>query len=140
VSEENKALVRRYFETVDETKGDWDVLDQFLAEDFVTHSPFPGHSPDREGMKQQSKMFEQATPGDHVIKDQVAEGDKVVTYVLGRGRHAGELMGIPATGRDVEVEGIAIHRIADGKIVEHWAVSDLASLLQQIGALPAPQP
>jgi predicted ester cyclase len=52
--------------------------------------------------------------------------------------HEGELLGIAATGKSVETEGIAIHRIRDGQIVEHWAVSDLARVLQQIGVLPGP--
>ena len=52
--------------------------------------------------------------------------------------HAGELLGIPATNKEVETEGIAIHRVRDGKIVEYWAVSDIARVLQQVGALPGP--
>jgi predicted ester cyclase len=67
---------------------------------------------------------------------QVAEGDLVVSLIVGRGVHAGELLGIPATNRDVETEGIVIHRIRDGKIAEYWAVTDVARVLQQVGALP----
>jgi predicted ester cyclase len=57
---------------------------------------------------------------------------------VGKGVHAGELLGIPATGKEVETEGIAIHRVADGKIVEYWGVTDTVRVLQQVGALPAP--
>ena len=59
-------------------------------------------------------MFRQATPGRHEIPLQVAEGDLVVSLIVGFGRHEGELLGIPATGNEVETEGIAIHRIRDG--------------------------
>jgi len=52
--------------------------------------------------------------------------------------HAGELLGIPPTNKEVETEGIAIHRIRDGKIVEYWSVTDVARVLQQVGALPGP--
>ena len=45
-------------------------------------------------------------------------------------------MGIPATNKEVETEGIAIHRIRDGKIVEYWSVTDIARVLQQVGVLP----
>ena len=57
---------------------------------------------------------------------------------MGRGVHAGELLGIPATNKEVETEGIAIHRVRDGKIVEYWSVSDVARVLQQVGVLPGP--
>jgi predicted ester cyclase len=68
---------------------------------------------------------------------QVAEGDLVVSRILGRGVHSGELLGIPATNNEVETDGIAIHRIRDGKIVEYWSVVDVARVLQQVGAMPA---
>lgn len=54
--------------------------------------------------------------------------------------HAGELMGIPATNRAVETDGIVIHRVRNDKIVEYWAVSDVARVLQQIGVLPEAKP
>lgn len=89
-------------------------------------------------MKQAAEIFRVATPGRHEIRMQIAEGDLVVSHIVGRGIHAGELLGIPATNNDVETEGIAIHRVRDGKIVEYWAVTDVARVLQQVGALPGP--
>jgi steroid delta-isomerase-like uncharacterized protein len=137
---ENKALIRRYVDAIDgNDSSDWSILEEFIAEDVVVHNPqLPGVTPDREGIKQAAEMFRQATPGGHEIPLQVAEGDFVVSLIVGRGVHAGELLGIPATGKDVETEGIAIHRIADGKIVEYWAVTDTVRVLQQVGALPEP--
>ena len=61
-----------------------------------------------------------------------------MSQILGRGVHAGELLGIPATNREVETEGIVIHRVRDGKIVECWSVTDIARVLQQVGVLPGP--
>jgi steroid delta-isomerase-like uncharacterized protein len=141
VSEENKALVRRYLEAIDNNETDeWDVLDEFLAPDFVSHGGLPpGVSPDREGVKQAAQLFRNATPGRHVIVDQLAEGDRVVTRIRGYGRHTGDHLGIPASGNDVAVEGVAIHRVRDGKISEHWALVDMATFLQQTGALPSPE-
>ena len=137
---ENKDLIRRYIEAVDDNHtSDWSVLDDYLAEDFVMrNAPLPGVSMDREGMKQASEMFRVATPGSHEIGIQVAEGDLVVSQIVGRGVHVGELFGIPATNKEVETEGIAIHRVRDGKIVEYWAVTDVARILQQLGVLPTP--
>jgi steroid delta-isomerase-like uncharacterized protein len=139
-TDENTALIRRYIEAIDSNdSSDWSVLDEFIAEDVVVHNPqLPGLSPDREGIKQAAEAFRQATPGRHEISLQVAEGDLVVSLIVGRGTHEGELLGIPATGKDVETEGIAIHRVADGKIAEYWAVTDTVRVLQQLGALPPP--
>jgi predicted ester cyclase len=136
--EENKELVRRYIEAIDENAtSDWSILDDYVAEDFVAHNPaIPGVSLDRGGMKQAAEIFRVATPGRHEIGIQVAEGDLVVSQITGRGVHAGELLGIPATNAEVETEGIAIHRIRDGKIVEYWSVTDIARVLQQVGVLP----
>jgi predicted ester cyclase len=138
--DENKSLIRRYIEAIDANESDdWSMLDDYIAEDFVAHNPpIPGVSLDRDGMKQASEIFRVATPGRHEITMQVAEGDLVVSHIVGRGVHAGELLGIPATNREVETEGIAIHRVRDGKIVEYWAVTDVARILQQLGALPGP--
>jgi steroid delta-isomerase-like uncharacterized protein len=139
-TEENKALIRRYIDALDgNDSSDWSILDEFIAEDVVVHNPqLPGLTPDRDGIKQAAEAFRQATPGRHEIPLQVAEGDLVVSLIVGRGVHAGELLGIPATGNEVEAEGIAIHRIVDGKIAEYWAVTDTVRVLQQVGALPAP--
>src|SRR5919204_2940481 len=139
-ADENKHLIRRYIEAIDDNHtSDWSVLDQYIAEDFVAHNPpIPGVSLDREGMKQAAEIFRLATPGRHEVPMQVAEGDLVVSRIVGHGVHAGELLGIPATNKDVETDGIAIHRIRDGKIVEYWSVTDVARVLMQVGVLPQP--
>ena len=139
-TEESKDLIRRYLQAVDDNHtSDWSILDDYIAEDFVAHNPpIPGVSLDREGMKQAAEIFRVATPGSHEIRMQVAEGDLVVSHIVGRGVHEGELLGIPATNMEVETNGIAIHRVREGKIVEYWSVVDVASVLQQVGVLPGP--
>jgi predicted ester cyclase len=138
--EENKELIRQYIQAVDDNEtGDWSILDEYIAEDFVAHNPpFPGVSLDREGMKQAAENFRVATPGRHEIRLQVAEGDLVVSHIVGRGVHTGELFGIPPTNNEVESDGIVIHRVRDGKITEYWSVVDVARVLQQVGAMPGP--
>jgi predicted ester cyclase len=89
-------------------------------------------------MKQAAEIFRLASPGSHEIRLQVAEGDLVVSLIVGEGVHAGEFLCIPATHKKIDTEGIAIHRIQDGKIIEYWAVSDVARVLGQIGVLPGP--
>ena len=138
MSEENKQLIRRYLHAIDDNDSDdWSVLDEFIAPDFVARNPaIPGVSLDRDGMKQAAEIFRNATPGKHEVTLQVAEDDLVVTHIVGRGVHAGELLGVPATNKEVETEGIAIHHVRDGKIVEYWSVTDVARVLAQIGVLP----
>jgi SnoaL-like polyketide cyclase len=93
--EENKALVLRYIQAIDDNdSSDWSVIDEFVAEDFVAHNPpLPGVSLDRDGLKQAAEVFRRATPGKHEVPMQVAEDDLVVSRIIGRGVHAGELMG-----------------------------------------------
>ena len=137
--QKNKALIRRYFEEIDAER-DVAVLDEFLAPDFVDHSPSPGFTPDFEGMRQSFAHFLAATPdGYHNVEGMIAEGDKVVTRIYAYGTQTGELFGIPPTGKRMTSTGIAIHRIADGKIVEHWGEVDTLGVLQQLGVIPPPE-
>ncbi|MDR7415791.1 MAG: ester cyclase [Armatimonadota bacterium] len=136
--EENKALVRRFYEEID--KGNIDAMDELVAEDYINHDPppFPGLATGRAGLKQAFEMFWKATPGRHIIEDQVAEGDKVVTRLRAVGKHEGELAGIPPSGNDLDVKAVAIHRIENGKLAEHWSVVDSAALLSQLGVIQLP--
>jgi predicted ester cyclase len=138
--DENKDLIRRYVKAIDDNQtSDWSILDEYIAEDFVAHNPaIPGVGLDRQGMKDAAEIFRVATPGRHDVGLLVAEGERGVSQITGRGVHAGELLGIPATNKEVETEGIAIHRVRDGKIVEYWSVTDIARVLQQVGVLPGP--
>ena len=139
--EESKALVRRFYEAID--AGDLAAMDEIVAEDYVNHHPppFPGLADGREGLKQAFQIFWDATPGHHVIEDQIAEGDKVVTRLTAHGHHERDLPGpIPATGRELHMPAVAIHRIADGKLAEHWSGSDELGLLVQLGVVSLPQP
>jgi predicted ester cyclase len=77
----------------------------------------------------------------HEIGLQVAEEDLVVTQITGFGRHTGDFLGIPATGKEVTMSGISVHRVADGKLVEHWGQIDAFGLFTQMGSMPgAPHP
>jgi predicted ester cyclase len=78
-------------------------------------------------------------PGWHAtIDDAIAEGDKVVHRITGRGTHKGEWMGIAPTGKQVTVTANIIYRIASDKIVEEWFEYDVMALMQQLGAVPPP--
>ena len=136
--EENKTLVRRYFEAID-ARRDPAVVDEFLSPDFVSHNPSPGFGSDREGQKGSFAHFLAAAPDStHVIEAMVAESDTVVSRWTFHGTHENEFAGVAATGRQVSLSGINIDRIVDGKFVERWYEMDRMGLMQQLGVIPAP--
>lgn len=138
--EENKAVVRRFYSEID--NGNFEIIDELLTDDYVDHSapPYSDFSGGKAGVKQGFKMFQAATPGHHVIEDQIAEGDKVVTRLRAIGRHEGDLPGIPRTGNELNVTATVIHRLANGKLAEHWSDKDALGFLKQVGAIPPLQP
>jgi predicted ester cyclase len=138
-AEENKALIRYWFEQLD--KGNFDVIDELLPVDYVDHNPpLPDLPPGREGVRQSSLTLAAAFPNAvHTIEDQMAEGDKVMTRLTTRATFTGECLGFRPTGKVVEVSGIAVHRIASGRLVEHWANMDMAGFMEQIGVAAEPE-
>jgi steroid delta-isomerase-like uncharacterized protein len=133
----NKQVVRRFVDEY-QTDASEQALAELLHPQVVDHSRPPGIAEGAEGVRQQFEGFRAAFPDFRAtILDQIAEGDKVVTRKVFHGTHEGELMGIPATGRAVEIHLIDIVRIEDGRIVEHWNVVDLLGLMRQLGAAAA---
>lgn len=132
-AEQNKMLVRRLLEE-DVSRGDEAVADEIIAPDFFDHTNPPGMQHGIEGHKAIVRLFRAAFPDQwwH-IEDMVAEGDKVVARVLFRATHNGDFFGIPPTGKQVEMSGIHILRIAGGKIAEHWGNNDDLGLMRQLG-------
>jgi steroid delta-isomerase-like uncharacterized protein len=72
------------------------------------------------------------------IEEQVAEGDKIATLWRARGTHQGNFGGIPATGKSMEIFGITMFRVADGKVLESWGFADMMSMMKQLGVAPTP--
>ncbi len=138
MAEENKALVRRWFEDLF-NEGNLDVADEIIAPNHLGHDPtLPDLPIGPEGQKQLVNLYRSAFPDARItIEEQVAEGDTVVTRWTGRGTHQGELMGVAPTGNQVTVTGIDIAHISEGKVVETWTIYDALGMLQQIGAIPS---
>src|SRR5215216_3172178 len=131
-AEENKVVVRRLIEEV-YNRGNLDIADELLAPDYVDHTWPPGKYAGREGLKR-SVAKQRASSSDlHIsIKEQIAEGDKVVTWVIGSGTHDREsFMGLTPTGARMTMKHIFISRVVEGEIVEQWGVSDISSVWQQ---------
>jgi steroid delta-isomerase-like uncharacterized protein len=134
-AEDNKAVVLRFYEEVINGT-DLDVIDELLTPDGVDHT-FGSQS--AEEAKQFFGMLYQAFPDLRVeVNDVIAEGDLVAARVTYSGTHEGEFVGIPATGQQTQTSGVDFFRMQDGKQAEHWGGPNMASLLQQLGVLPAP--
>jgi predicted ester cyclase len=137
MSEENKAVVRRVYESF--SQNNLDVLDELIASDFTDHNPNPGQPPGLEGLKQfLSSMHTTLADLQVNVEDIVAEGDKVVARLRVSGTHQGEFMGNAPTGNRVTFTGIEILRIAEGKVVEHWRNFDNLGMMRQLGVIPEP--
>ncbi len=138
MSEENKALIRRWFEEV-WNKGRAEAIAEMLAADAVVHGlsddaakPLRGPA----GFLPFHTQFREAFPEIKVIvEDAIAEGDKVVARCSVRGKHTGDSLGFEATQAQVEFTGIAIVRVKDGKLVEAWNNFDFMKMYQQLGAI-----
>jgi steroid delta-isomerase-like uncharacterized protein len=120
---DTKALTQRFYSEVF-NKGDLDVLDELVDDGFVEHGEFPGIPPGKEGLKAFVTTTRAAFP-DLVfdVEAMVAEGDEVWVHVVIRGTHQGEFLGVPATGRTIEVATIDRIRLRNDKAVEHWGVT-----------------
>lgn len=130
------AVVRRNTEEV-QGKGNWDLFEKLFSDDFVDHTPQPGTTPDKNGVRVLYKRLRAAFPDFRPeIHWQVAAGDLVTTYKTYHGTHQSEFLGIPATGKKVSFYTVDAMRVVDGKITEHWGVATLLDLMQQLGVVP----
>ncbi len=137
-TEENKATIRRYIEEA-WNKGNVAIIDELMAPSYARYMAGSAPPLDREGQKQRIKGFLNAFPDLRLtIEDLVAEGDKVVFRMTGRGTHHSAFMGIAPTGKPMTITIIDIARFANGQVVEHWGNRDDLGMLQQLGAIPMP--
>jgi steroid delta-isomerase-like uncharacterized protein len=137
-AEDNKALVRRMMEQL--PKG-WDEqAAEMFAPDWVNIDPGLPPMRGHEGARQLFTIFSTAFPNDVSITVHriIAEGDTVAANFTFGGTHEGEFMGMPPTGKRVEVTGTGMFRLADGQLVENRVNFDTLGLLQQLGVAPAP--
>ncbi|WNG44516.1 ester cyclase [Archangium minus] len=120
-------------------EGRVDQLERFYAPDVVPHPPVPGAESGLEGFRQGVKGFLEAFSEVRLtLVDFVFEKDIMAPRITMTGIHVGNFMGIPATGRRMEIADHPHYRLRDGKIVEYWDMPDLLTLMIQLGAIPAP--
>jgi steroid delta-isomerase-like uncharacterized protein len=131
----NKEVVRRL--GVEPWEGNLGVIDELVASDYIGHDPAQPDLIGPDGVRGFITTYLSAFPDGRItIDEQLAEGDLVASRWTGRGTHQGELMGIPATGKQVTVAGITLSRVKDGKVVEEWTNWDTLGMLQQLGVVP----
>ncbi len=114
-----------------------ELVDQIFLADFVDHNPQPGQEEDGvDGIHQVLDVYHAGFPGLRVTSDEIiVSGDRAVVRWTAVGTHEGDLLGIPATHREVRMTGIDILRVADGLIVEHWGETNGLDTMQQLGVM-----
>ena len=135
---EGTRLIGRFYEDV-LGKGDLSLIDELTTTDLLDHEEgLPGQPSGQEGVKFFVNGIRDAFPDirPKTVEPTLVDGDLEAARVVLTGTHEGELMGVPPTGRTVEFESIDIIRVEDGKVAEHWGVTDTMTLMQQIGAIP----
>ena len=134
MAEDMKALARAYAIM---SGGDLDELDELMVPGFIDHDPEPDQVPGAEGVKEAFRRLRSGFPDLKLAPETMyVEGDTLIARVRVTGTHDGEYFGIPPTGKRVDVTGIDIVRIEEGKAVERWGVFDALKLMQQLGQVP----
>jgi predicted ester cyclase len=136
-SVDNAATMRSAYERISE--GDISGFGDLVAEGFVEHEEIPGLPPTKDGMLEYFGLLLSAFPDMRMhVDDVMSDGDKTVARVRATATHDGDFMGVPPTGKQVEIQLIDIMRFDDeGLVCEHWGVADMLSLMQQLGVVPA---
>lgn len=136
MTEDNKTLVRRFFEEFCNQRK-LNIGPELFYPNHVYHDPAsPWVGPGAEGMKQLISTYTNAFPDARwTVQEMLATGDTVVTRWTGQGTNRGELLGFPATGKSAVVPGIWVHRVTGGKISESWNCWDTLGMFQQLGIL-----
>lgn len=131
--EANKQLCRDYFQAFLKSDEAW--WTKHIAPDFRRHDPgLPFEVVGPGGVKQLAEALHPGIPDMELpIEDVIAEGEKVLVRLRVKGTHAGDLMGVPATGAKIDIGVLDLFQIRDGKLIEHWALLDNLGLLRQIG-------
>jgi predicted ester cyclase len=133
----HEELIRRIFDEIINA-GNAGAVDELMTEDYIDHGPM-GDLHGTEAFKQVVAMWRSAVPDVHcAVEDLFSSGDMVAWNVRTTGTHTGEMMGIPPTGRRIELLSPNIGRVRDGRASEHWADQSMFQFLQQIGAIPQP--
>lgn len=136
-TQENKAIFEKLIRL--QESGDLNTADQIIAPNWVNHDPSMPPLQGIEGFKQLTMLFRSAFPDMRVeIEDILAEGDKVSARLHLRGTNSGPFMGMPPTGKAVDVTATGIFRVVNGRVSDNWVNLDALKMMQQLDVIPAP--
>ncbi len=137
---DHATTMRQLYEHIN--AGNVDGAAALMSDDLVEHEETPGFPPTKEGTKRFFAAFRAAFPDLRMdVEDLLASDDKVVARVRITGTHQGEFMGIPSTGKSIDMQTVDIVRFGDdGLAVEHWGVTDTMAMMQQLGVVPEGAP
>ena len=139
--EENREIARRFGQVW--TAGRLEVVDALAAPDLVVdYTGLPEPIRGAAAFKQYlARQWYAGLPDVRwTAEELLADGDRVAVRWTCRGTHTGALLGLPPTGKPVELQGITLYRIAGGRVAEERGISNLLGFLQQLGALPERAP
>ena len=136
-SAKNEAAMMKIWDAFN--TGNTDSLGNYIADDAVDHAMDTAMAKSKgpEGLKEMIDAYRTAFPDLHIKSDVIAsKGDTVLGYYTFTGTNSGPFMGMPATNKSVNVNGVDIVRFQDGKAVEHWEVTDQLGFMRQMGLIP----
>ncbi|WP_295793972.1 ester cyclase [Mucilaginibacter sp.] len=133
LSEKNKTVVIRFNKEFIEADN-LDTFSELVAVDMINHAAIPGTSSGPDGMLQSIRgSLKKGFPDLEVeIVELIAEKDLVTAQKIFRGTHQGTFMGIPATGKKIQISSLEIIRIKNGQYVERWGISDISEIIKQL--------
>jgi predicted ester cyclase len=134
IIESNERLIKTYFYRI-WNNGELDLLDEIIDEKYINHSPGSAITPPpgSAGLKPIIVAMRKGFPDlNYAIKDLIVTEDRIVARVLMRATLLGELWGMQPNGRKIEVSQINIEYVKNGKIAEHWRITDELSMMRQL--------
>jgi steroid delta-isomerase-like uncharacterized protein len=134
--EKNRSLIEAYFYEV-WNKGNLRKLEEIVDPSYINHNPSsPDPLPGPDGLKPIILAMRQGVPDlTYTIEETIITPERIVARVLVRGTHSGTLFGIPASGKKFEIRQVNVEYIKNGKIVEHWRVTEELQWMQQLGVI-----
>ena len=115
--------------------GEQATIDELCDPGLIDHNPAPDHGPASSRRSRASRRVSPTSGED--LQDIIASGDTVATRWVVTGSLQQELMGIPASGQTIRLEGMNFYRLKDGRVTDIWTQFDGVAMMQQLGAIPA---
>ena len=131
--EENKALIYNFWNELN--KGNLGVWDELCTPEYIYHGT-AGDSTLEQAKNHAASVLTAFPDLICSVNEMIAEGDYIANRYTIQGTHQGTYRGIAPTGKSIKYSGLEINKIANGKFVETWGISDTLGLMQQLGAIP----